>query len=209
MHFNPLRWTKEWTLQWGPRGGKDGLPLLSCVTGELRVYYHCSSRRERGAAGAVWGGQRGLHGAGVRAGPGSASRCPPSPHPSGGTRGSFPQSPRFSAQRIVAHVPVKSTARWPLFGGLEAQGWGSSPPPPAPPAGTGALRGLPWRAGRCPEDESGQHPSINISVCLQGICTRRVNNPSRATALSLGFVFERVFFPPSHPGDNEPRSRVF
>lgn len=172
-------------------------------TGELRVYYHCSSRRERGAAGAVRGGQRGLHGARVRAGPGSAGRCPPTPHPTVGTRGSFPQSPRFSAQHTFAHVPVKSTARWPLFWWARGKGWppvwGSTPPPSKPPAGTGALRGLPWRAERCPEDERGQHPPINVSMCLQDICTRRVNSPSRATALSLGFVFERFFFSPKPP----------
>lgn len=103
-----------------------------------------------GAAGAVQRGQGRLHGAGLRAGPGSASRLPPSPHPTGCTRARFPQSSRFSAQCTLVHAPVKSTARRPLFwwarGTEWPSEWGPAPPPPAPrlsAAGSGALRCLP------------------------------------------------------------------
>lgn len=136
------------------------------------------------------GGAARGRGPGVRAGPGGCqpARLPPRTPP-GRTRWRFPQSPRFSARRTLVRAPAKST-------GLVGEGHGADPDvgscalsarplrsplrdsPRFSAAGAGALRCLPWRAGRLPETERGQHRLINASRCLQqGICTQRDSKP--------------------------------
>lgn len=88
-----------------PGEAGNGLRLLSCDKGELRVYYQCSCRRERGAAGAVCRGQGSLQGAG---GAGRPGQCRPLLSLSAALRlhpGKVSTVPRFSAQRTLDHGP--------------------------------------------------------------------------------------------------------
>lgn len=187
----------------------------------------CAHVRRSGCAGRGPGGAGRAGGCG--AGPGGTGRAggcgqaraaasPPAcplPTPPGRTRRRFPQPPLFSARRTVAHAPLRSTARLPPFRWARGAGrppaWCRAPPPLAAPrlsaVGAGALRCLPWRAGRRPDTERGQHRLTNVSRCLQrGICTQRV---SKAIACNRPASPSPPLAPSqSHPVDNKQRSRV-
>lgn len=90
-----------------PREAGNGLPLLSCDKGELRVYYHSSSQRERerGQQAQLAWAEEAARGRGC--GRPGQSRCPPRPHPTGCTQERFPRSSRFSARRTLCSWPTE------------------------------------------------------------------------------------------------------
>jgi len=172
----------------GPSGGDPGdarssadLPSLSRDKGELGAYCRSPSRGAEGAGGAALRlrARRRLRGP-RGCGKARVAACPPA-HPA-------PPGESFHSPPPCAAHPCSCPGE--VEGGVAT--------------GLGSPRVLPWRTGRRPESQRGQHRlTINVSRCLQqGICTQRVSKPVACNCLASPHP------PRSHPVDKKPRSRV-